>query len=78
MQNAIATYKTEAGIATGSAMALGATQTPEEVVPILQMHLWNLFGYSWALGDVAALAGAFGIFYVASSSLIKWLAGKFE
>ena len=78
MQNVIATYKVEAGVATMSAVTLGATQTPEEVVPILQMHLWTLFGYSWALGDVAALAGAFGIFFVASSSLIKWIAGKFE
>ena len=78
MQSAIVTYKTEAGIATGSAVALGATQAPEQAIPILQMHLGTIGGYSCALGEVAALAGVFGIFYGASSSLIKWIAGRFE
>lgn len=78
MQNTIATYKAEAAIGTASAVALGATQTPKEAVPILLMHLGTIGGYSIALGEVAALAGAFGVFYVASSSLIKWVAGKFE
>lgn len=78
MQHTIATYKTEAGIGTASAVTLGATQTPEQAIPILQMHLGVIGGYSCALGEVAALAGAFGVFYVAISSFIKWIIGKFE
>lgn len=77
MSNTIATYKTEAAIATGSAISLGTTNAPEPAqTSFLSIHVFEFGHYYASIGDLAAIVGAIGVVFVMLSSGIKWLKGN--
>ncbi len=77
MQNLLATYKTDAAIATTSAVTIvGAAEVVPNSVPILQMHLATIGHYSISLGDIAALGGLAGLIFIALRALFRKIKGE--